>query len=281
MYLLFDIGGTNTRIAVSKDGTAIGEAKIIPTQEDFEKGVEALSVAASALSGGERFSAAAVGIAGPLNPEKTGLFRAPNLPDWAGKDLKKELEKILMCPVFIENDTAMAGLGEARDGAGKGYGVVAYMTVSTGVGGVRIVDGKIDRNALGFEPGHQIIEIGGSFCRSCETSGHLEAYVSGRSLEARYDKKPKEIIDEGIWDETAHFLAVGLNNTIVHWSPDIVVLGGSMMKEVGIPIDRVVAYLEKILKIFPKIPPIVKASLGDIGGIHGALVYIEQNLIRI
>jgi glucokinase len=53
------------------------------------------------------------------------------------------------------------GLGEAVFGAGKGREIVVYMTISTGVGGARIVGGKIDASAMGFEPGHQIIDACG------------------------------------------------------------------------------------------------------------------------
>ncbi|MFV1917705.1 MAG: ROK family protein, partial [Patescibacteria group bacterium] len=116
-------------------------------------------------------------------------------------------------------------------------------------------------------------------CKALEDDaslGHLEAHISGAAVEKRYGKKPYEITDDKFWDELARLLAFGLNNTIVHWSPDVVVLGGSMMKKIGIPIDRVKFHLKKILKIFPELPEIKKAELGDLGGLHGALYYLKQ-----
>jgi len=214
------------------------------------------------------------------------LFTVPNLQGWNYKPLKKELEKGTGAPLFIENDTAIVGLGEATAGAGKGCSIVVYITISTGVGGARIVDGKIDKSAFGFEIGHQIIDAGGGFEKESERGAlgarkgymDLEKHISGKAVEKRFGKKPYEILDPEIWDEEARLLAFGLNNTIVHWSPDIVVLGGSMMKEIGIPIERVRHHLKEIMAIFPELPKIGKAALGDIGGLHGALVFLRQSL---
>ena len=69
---------------------------------------------------------------------------------------------ILLTDGYLANDSDLDGLGEATVGAGKGFNIVAYITVSTGIGGVRIVGGKIDVSTYGFEPGHQIIDADGS-----------------------------------------------------------------------------------------------------------------------
>lgn len=280
MYLLFDIGGTNMRIAISCDGVTFEEPRIISTPKDFDAGILAIKNIATELTGGEKLTAAGGGIAGALDRSRTMFLNSPHLPGWNSKPLKSALEHALGVPVFIENDTAIVGLGEAVAGTGKGHGIVAYLTVSTGVGGVRIVDQKIDVSAMGFEPGHQIIDADGTLCRGtvCGTGFDLEGAISGTAITERYNKKPHEIVDKSFWDEMARVLAYGLNNTIVYWSPDIVVIGGSMMKEIGIPIDRVRAHLNGILHIFPELPHIEHSALGDIGGLHGALHYVKQQL---
>lgn len=268
------------RLAVSKNGKIFDEPKIVPTPKDFKEGVSVFKKLAFELANKEKIEATAGGIAGPLNKERTELVNSPNIPGWIGKSIKEEFSKAIGAEVFIENDADVVGLGEAVFGAGKGYHIVAYLTISTGVGGGRIVGGRIDENALGFEPGHQIIDPGGTMCPSCNAPGHLEGYISGTAIEKKYGKKPYEITDDKIWDETAHFLAIGLNNTIVHWSPDIVVLGGSMMKEIGIPIERVRHHLKNLLRIFPELPRIEKAKLKDVGGLYGAMALLNQKLGR-
>lgn len=280
MIIVFDVGGTKTRVAGSRDGKEfVGEPKVYDTPEDFEEGMKVLGKVVKEVAGGEKIEALIGGAPGPLNRQKTELSRAPNLFKWAWKPLREELQKIAGDgQVILENDTALVALGEATNGTGKGHKIVAYMTVSTGVGGARIVDGKIDQNTLGFEPGHQVINFDGPNCTGCGVNGHLESYVSGRDVEFRYKMKPYEIADPKVWDELAKYLSYGVNNTLIHWSPDILVIGGSMMKRVGIPIDSVRQYVKQFTKILPETPLIELASLGDWGGLYGGLELYRQSI---
>lgn len=262
------------RIARSRDGHTFDEPTILSTPKDFDDGVAVFVRVARELAAGERISAVAGGIAGPLSRDKRMLINSPHLHGWIEKPFAAAIEQELSAPLRLENDTAVVGLGEAIAGAGQGHAIVAYLSISTGVGGARIVDGKIDAATYGFEPGHQIIDAGGGLALENEPpfpGRTLEAYVSGSSVTERYGKQPYEIIDPAFWDRMARLLAFGVNNIIVHWSPSIVVIGGSMMKTVGIPIDRVEAYVNGITHIYPELPPIVHSELGDVGGLHGAL----------
>lgn len=159
MYLLFDIGGTNIRLAISKDGKTFGNPKIFSTPKSFNDGMRFIKKEALEISGGKKIKAVAGGIAGHLDKNKTKLAGSPNLPAWVGKPLKRALEDSFGAPVVLENDASVVGLGEAVFGAGKGKSIVAYITVSTGIGGARIVDGRIDKSSSGFEPWHQIINF--------------------------------------------------------------------------------------------------------------------------
>lgn len=273
MVIVFDIGASKMRVAVSRDGITLGELKIVATPRRFFDGIETLKKIAADLSGGEKIDVAAGGIAGSLNKEKTEVVRVPHLLEWSRQPLKSALEEALGAPVLLENDVALSGLGEAILGAGKGCGIVAYLSVGTGMNGVRIVDGAIDRNALGFEIGHQIIECDGTQC-ACGGNGHLEGYVSGSALEEKYGKPALEIDNQAAWNEAARMLAIGIINSILHWSPDIVVLGGSVMEK--IPLDRVRQYVAENIKIFWKIPPIERGILGDAAGLNGALQFLNR-----
>lgn len=275
MHILFDIGGTKMRVACANASHTCGEPRIEMTPKRFEDGVALLIQMARERARGEHIEGLVGGVAGIVDPETGALVRCPNLPDWEGKPLQKALSEALGAPVSIENDAAMVGLGEAVYGAGRGFPIVAYLTVSTGVGGARIVDGVIDERSQGFEPGHAIIDPDNSLCPTCD-GNELEDYVSGTSVEKRFGKKPYEITDPGVWDELAKFLAYGVHTTIAYWSPDVVVLGGSMMRDVGIPIEGVEKHLKEIFHISDDIPVIRKAELGDVGGIYGALAYLNH-----
>ena len=182
------------------------------------------------------------------------------------KNFESEINRVLGVPIRIENDAALGALGEATNGAGQGYKIVVYYTISTGVGGARVVEGKIDKAAYGFEPGQQIIGANQT----------LEDYISGQAVEKRFGQKPFEVVDNEFWQETASFLARGLANSILHWSPEVIVLGGSMMKVPGIVIGEVTTALPSFLPSFLPAPKIVLGILGEVAGLHGALALLRE-----
>lgn len=268
MKLVFDIGGTNLRVAVSSDSQTILRSKTIPTPKDFEEGIQSIKEISENLLEGGNIDSSSGGIAGTLDLSKTMLVNGPHIQNWINKPLKAELERALGVTVKLENDTALGGLGEAKFGAGKESNIVAFIAIGTGLGGVRIVDGQIDKNFLGFEPGHQIIHPEGNLC-DCGGKGHLESYISGPYLQKLYNQRPENITDSSVWDTVAKNLALGLTNTSVHWSPDLIILGGSVAQSISI--ESVQKYLKEYLTIFPEPPQIKKASLGKDAGLFGAL----------
>jgi len=278
MHILFDIGGTKTRIAFTKDGKQFSEPKVVRTPERFEDGIELFTSIIADISKVEEIESATGGIAGSLDKNHSAMIRSSHIAGWAGRPLKKILEDIIRVPVFIENDSAMVGLGEMKYGAGRGFDIGVYITISTGIGGARYVDGKIDKNTFGFEPGHQIIKAEETeVCLSCGSKGCLESLVSGYAVHERFGKHPREIQNQKLWKELAKLFSYGLYNTILHWSPDAVILGGSMITgDPAISVDDIKLYLKENMKIFQEIPEIKKAELGDFGGLYGAMEYLRQ-----
>lgn len=280
MYVLFDIGGTKTRVATTHDLLSVEAVAKFDTPERYADGMEAIQSHIAELTKGEKVEAAAGGIRGPLNHEKTGITSEVKLHDWVGRNVTGDLSKALAgVPVYLENDTAIVGLGEVHFGAGKGYDIVAYHTVSTGVGGARFVGGKLDVTSIGFEPGHQILDVDQTVLGR-HTPPTLENLVSGTALQKRRGVKPYEVPqDDAVWDELAHYLGAGLKNTIVYWSPDVIVLGGSMV--VGDPrifLDDIVRHTSEALGNLVPCPPIVDAKLKDEGGLYGAMALIRLKL---
>ncbi len=58
-------------------------------------------------------------------------------------ELKKDMEALLPCPVFIENDANAAAYGEYIAGGAKGAKSAVVITLGTGIGSGIIIDGKI------------------------------------------------------------------------------------------------------------------------------------------
>lgn len=279
IYVLFDIGGTKTRVAVSHDLETLGEHISFKTPVAFADGMTKLLEAVVKLTGKEEIVAFAGGIRGPLNEEKTGIENDSILSLWAGKSVVEAIKKKYDTPVFLENDAAIAGVGEAIFGAGKGADIVAYHTVSTGVGGAKIENGDVDDSTIGFEPGHQIIDVDRTVLGE-EIRPTLENVVSGTAVKQRFGVEPYEIPQSDVlWDELAEYLAQGLCNTIMYWSPEIIVLGGSMiLGDPKIEIEPIRKYTVEALDNFEPCPFITLAKLGDEAGLYGAMAILKKRL---
>jgi predicted NBD/HSP70 family sugar kinase len=278
-YVLFDIGGTKTRVAVSPDLKTLEKVESFKTPMAFADGIKKLVETIARLTEGKKPMAIAGGIRGLMQDDRSGIHNDSVLNKWAGKSLVGELQKTFKVPIFLENDAAVAGLGEAIFGAGKGLDIIAYHTVSTGVGGVKIEDGEIDHASSGFEPGHQILDIDRTVLGE-DIEPTLENLVSGTAVEQRFGIKPYEIPQTDIlWEELAEYLAQGLRNTILYWSPDAIILGGSMVTgDPKIMVDSVRKYTVQSLDSFVPCPLIAEAKLGDEAGLYGAMVLLSKKL---
>lgn len=270
MYIVFDIGGTHTRVAGSRDGKVLENILIEKTPVyDFNAGMDVLVDLITRIADKEQITSIGGGVAGVFDHDKTTLLNSPNISTWIRKPLKKTIEEKLNTPVFLHNDAALAGLGETVYGAGRKYALIGYITVGTGIGGARIVNKNIDQNIFGFEPGQQIVDV--------KNMATLESLIGGRAVGERFGKNPGDILNENVWEESAQILAVCLNNIAVLWSPEVIILGGSMvLRTPGISISSVEKYFKKMLNIFPQRPEIKTAELGEESGLYGALALAQQ-----
>ncbi len=269
MYILTDIGGTKTRVAASTDLQSFGEPVKIDTPVNYADGMAKIVQIAKDLARGEEIRGISLGLPGVIVPEKQSLHDS-NMPEWDGRPIVDDLSGALHATVHAINDTALVGLGEAVHGAGKGASIVVYMTISTGVNAARIVDGQLERSVYGSEIGEQYIFIDGQ-------AMHLGDVLSGKAVQQKYGVHPRELgKDHEVWESLAEYAAYGLYNSIVHWSPERIVIGGSMMNEVGISVDRITFYIEKLNRKYPRLPEIVHSSLEDIGGLYGGLELLKQ-----
>lgn len=262
MILVANCGGTKTRIGVSLDGQALQQSVTFGTRQNFEEQLTEIENQVRKLTGGKAIEQASAGVAGVWNREKTKLFKSPHLPDWDGKPIKKRWEEIFGCEVMFGNDVEMEGLGEATNGAGRRSRIVVYLAIGTGIGGVKIEDGKVCANKFGFEPGHQIIDVDGEV-------GYLEDFASGSAMKKIYGKPPEEIDDPDIWEKQSRLITIGIHNAIVMWSPEVVLLGGGLMNK--IQVSRLKEMLGASLKIFPQLPDVRMGELGDSAGLYGCL----------
>jgi glucokinase len=187
VILGIDVGGTKTAFAVARDNGQLIARSRHPTQPSGDPDADlsrlighARALLAEAGEGAGPLRGVGVALPGPLDSASGTVHSPPNLLGWKDVPVGSMLEDVLQAPVRIENDANAAALAEWRFGAGQGLTDLVYLTMSTGVGGGMILDGRLYRGPHGSagEWGHVPIALEGLRC-ACGLSGCLEAYVGG------------------------------------------------------------------------------------------------------
>jgi glucokinase len=298
----FDIGGTKLAAAViTSDGGPHGVV-IEPTRREqgwptvlerlFDMGRRAIATA-------ELGRIAAVGIAcgGPLDAVSGTLLAPPHLPGWDEVPIGRLAEEAFGVPSALQNDATAAALGEYRYGAGRGTSTMLYLTVSTGIGGGAVVDGRLHLGAAGnaAEFGHVTVRRGGRAC-SCGRLGCIEAYASGTSIAAR----AREAVAAGrastlaglsaitaedvsraaaagdplareLWAETVDLLGAAVTDLVNVFEPDLVVLGGGVTRAGAMLLDPVRELVAaEAMRPAAAAARVELAGLGDLAGVVGA-----------
>ncbi|QSO52269.1 ROK family protein [Alicyclobacillus curvatus] len=301
-----DLGGTKIAAAVVNEAGEVLAHLNVPTRaEDGPRAVldrmAELAWRVSETVPSVRPMAVGVGAPGPLNPKNGLVFGPPNLPGWDHVNLVEELQERLDLHVVLDNDANAATLAESTVGAGRGFQDLVYITVSTGIGGGVMLDGKVRQGQSGgaAEVGHHIVDIHGPLCR-CGNHGCLETFASGTAIERTALEKLGEPLDarqvveraragsaiaEQILDDVYRYLGVGLVNVVNLFDPAIIIVGGGVA-QIGRPMFEA---LQKAVnnnhfrsKAAERVK-VVPAQLGTRAGVIGAalLPHVETEGSRL
>jgi glucokinase len=147
--------------------------------------VEALTAARDGAPREIREAIVGVGISspGPVDPWRGIVLQTPNMgPDFNEVPISAEVGRALDLPAFLDRDANVAALGEMAFGAARGCLDFIYLTVSTGVGGSIVSEGRIFHGPDGTagELGHTPVAMDG-LC-GCGAVGHLEAFLGGAAM---------------------------------------------------------------------------------------------------
>ncbi len=304
--LMADVGGTHLRTAVGsssvhllaklhrKTRVELGPDGVIAQIEEMaresmrEAGVDLRDIAAMVIAA-----------PGPLDPVTGIVIEAPNMPGWHRVPLAGDVQKRLHVPVRAVNDANAAAVGEFRYGAGRGCRNLVYLTVSTGIGGGVIVDGRLMEGADGTagELGHMTIDMHGPRC-PCGNIGCLEVLASGTSIGRIFRERlaagGTSVVSEWtdratgadvtraaamgdalaveVFSQAAQALGVGVVNVVNIFNPNVVVLGGGVTQagdRLFEPVRTMVK--ERAMPISRETARILPVELGDDAGLYGAL----------
>lgn len=307
-----DLGGTKITTAISDlDGQILSKTTIATLSSEGEKKVveRIIETIAVVLKESEitKDKVLSIGIGSPgiINPIEGKIMMAANLP-FKDYCLVEPIKAYFDISCYLENDANAAALGEFTFGAGRGKKNFIYVTVSTGVGGAAIIDGKLyhGNTSNAFEVGHMILDPRSEIKCNCGLYGDVEALCSGTAIAKQAVnavKQGKETLlsevseistkdvheaylkEDAVAKEILHeafdYMGIAVANLITIFDPEMVVIGGGVSGIGNLFFDRVKASAKKSCLDFIFDPvEILPSSLGQDTGVFGALAIAKSRI---
>jgi glucokinase len=311
-----DLGGTKILAGIfSHSLELIGTAKVsTKSQRGVEKVVERIArcvqdaVDEADLSM-KHVAGVGIGAPGSVDFDTGTVVFAPNMEGWKEVPLKKDLEKLLGVPVFVENDCNIGVLGvHVAELKSKPRDVVGIF-VGTGIGGGIIINGELYNgftHAAG-EIGHMILDMNGPKC-GCGNKGCFEALASRtaifQQIKAGIKEGQKTLLTEMLGDDlsdlrsgdlrkairrgdkfverivegAAEYIGLATANLVNVLNPEVVVLGGGVVEALE---DEMMSIIVETARDYAmagtmKGVEIVASKLGDEAGITGGAVLARK-----
>jgi glucokinase len=305
--LAIDLGGTRLRAACFDDNfQQISRAETLTRSEDPVDAVIArvIATAKEAIAGGQPPQVIGMSTPGPMDAKRGVILHSFALPGWDNVPLTDIVSQAIGVPAYAENDGNVAPIAEYTLGAGRGTNPMMYLTISTGIGGGVIIDGKLFTGWSGHaaEAGHmQFIDENGNVRRLEELASgtaigrmaaqKVAAWAGDTSLRGQTFIDGKAVGDAAqagdafaltIVRQAGRYLGLGIVNLLHLFSPEAIVVGGSVSK-LGELIFAPAwdAIHERVLD--PAfIPPnlIRPAHFGDDVCLVGAAIYARQRYAK-
>ena len=299
-FMGIEIGGTKLQLVTgTADGEILTRHRVQVEKERGAKGIR--DVIEETIKQNYRAEIAAVGIGfgGPVNWQTGQIATSFHIEGWSDFNFAEWLQPIVEAPVFVENDANVAALGEAVRGAGKGYSLVLYVTIGSGIGGGMVINNEIYHGAIPgeVEIGHlRMNREGDTFQSLCSGWGiderirNLNASnpsgVLARLVGNRYSGEAaflKMAIDQNdpfatqLFEQVTDDLAFGLSHAIHLFHPEILILGGGVSLIGDILESRIIKKIPcYLMKAFHPGPVVRLAQLQELSVPTGALLLAAQ-----
>lgn len=293
-----DLGGTNLRVAkITENGEVLQEIKS-PSygMEGPEKVTSNIIELVKQIDDYQSCIGIGIGVPGPVDTVNRVMKLSSNLKGFVDYPLAQKLEEATGLPTFMDNDANVAGLAEARVGAGKGYPIVYYVTISTGIGGALVVDGKVISGRRGYagEIGNLIIDPYREPFNNLN-AGASESEASGRALTrkgqavfgedkinhagdvfALYDQKDPEAVK--LVGQMTTDLAVLFSHISLITDPHMFVIGGGMTKSKEYWWDTMIEKFQQRVHGGMRDVIFTEAQLSEPGIVGAAMLPISHGL---
>lgn len=264
MYLVIDIGGTKTLIALfNKRGRVLSKFKF----KTPEKKTEFLAILKSALipfslKHREKVSHVIVAVPGEIKDNIAVKFG--NRP-WKNLDFTHELKNLFNAKVTLKNDADLATVYESS----FHKGLTLYLTFSTGIGGGLARRGILAKNSASVEPGHTYYIYDGK-------SAEWEDIASCNAIGARYGCQATSVRGQAAYSDMARRVALGLPELIQKYRPDTIVVGGPLARQFPHFAKELKPLVKSRIPASRKLPRLVPARRPNEAVIYGGFFFAKN-----
>ncbi len=277
--LCIDLGGTKTAVAVYNEAGQEVFYNVFRTEpaNGFDDWLDRLA----SIVDGQHFSEGCIASPGPLDLKSGSIINAVTM-GWKNLPLVQSLEDKFGCKFYLINDCNAGVLGVWHEKSQKSKCAnIVYLSVSTGVGGGMILNGKLyvgRGNAAEF--GHvRVIENEQRRYCACGKTDCLELYASGSGIERLFFEKTgihmtcREIahsadnggaVAKDLLAKAGRTLNTFVNNLNTVLDLDAIYVGGSVTKS-DIVFDEIVKNTSNVFR----------ASIDDKQVIRGAFEFLS------
>jgi glucokinase len=294
-----DVGGTQIRAALADEtGALADETRVLTAAHEgpaavIERIVACITRVRAALPAGGDLVGVGVGAPGPLDPFAGVVLSPPNLPGWVNIPLRDILAERTGLPIELGNDANAAALGEWMFGAGRGRSNIVYITISTGIGGGVISDGRLLLGYLGSaaEVGIQIVDYttlafwedlasgsglahAAADAMAAEPASLLHSLAAPDAVTAADVARAAasgDALARRLMEREGDLIGAGLINVLHMFAPEIVLLGGSVVTHNPDLLERAREVIRRRAYAIYHETPVELAALGDHVGVLGAV----------
>ncbi len=292
LYAGIEAGGTKFVCAIGNGEGEIYDRLTLPTATP-EETIPQLINFLSTIKHKDKLAAIGIGAFGPIDThhdsDTYGFITSTPKTEWINCDIVSPFKEHFKVPVGFETDVATAALGEYRWGAGQGLKNFLYMTVGTGIGAASVVNGELLRGMGHQEVGHSLIphdKKHDPFAGVCPYHHDcLEGLACGGAIKERWHVTSALDLpaDHPAWDLQADYLAAALANCILTTTPERIIMGGGVMRQMHLfpkirtkVLQKLNGYISEPALLDHIDDFIVPPGLSDRAGVAGAIALAKQ-----
>jgi predicted NBD/HSP70 family sugar kinase len=293
-----DVTPRETTVALADLTGSVLQRESFPTSPDIDYMNQQIlgKVAKFADENKEHPLEVGISIPGIADQDSGNIVYIPYF-QWSNWDIGEQITQRTGLPVTIDNDANAVALAELWFGSDEIRRTRNFILVmiAEGIGTGIIIDGQAYRgeNGAAGEFGHMFVADNAPVNCSCGRRDCWEAHASEKAIVTRYQGGNGSYHESGmdierlislaqngessarnILKETAHFIGIGISNLIIGFSPQAIVVSGSIVRAWDLIKDEIDFMGQRSIRGELSGTAIVPSTLGVSPTILGAITLV-------